>query len=129
MSWTYDITQLATSKLYQVRFIIGDTIVADPLLQDEEINFILTQKESTIATSIECCDRIVSVNARNADYDLGPFSIKASQRVKNYTELAKKLQNRNIAVSGAPLFTDPSRIIFDVDMMNDSWCSHPEEEE
>ena len=126
MSWTYNVADLSTNSLYEIRFIIGDTISSDPILQDEEIQSVLTQFGSVRSAAIECCERISSLYARQADYDLGPHSVKASQRSIRYEKLATKLRNSsNVA---APIFTNPQRIIFDIDMMNDENCSHDEEE-
>lgn len=126
MAWTYNVAELSTSELFQVRFMIGDTVQSDPLLQDEEINLLINECGNVRSAAVECCDRISSSFARQADFDLGPHSVKASQRSKRYEELAKKLRNKTgLAV---PLFTDPQRTIFDVDMMNDAYCAHPEEE-
>ena len=126
MAWTYNVAELSTSQLFQVRFMIGDTIANDPLLQDEEINQLITEHGNTRSAAAECCDRISATFARQADYDLGPHSVKASQRSKRYEELAKKLKSK--VGLAAPIFTDPQRTIFDIDMMNDPGCSHPSEE-
>lgn len=126
MAWTYNVAELSTSEIFQIRFMIGDTIENDPLLQDEEINQLLTEKGDVRLAAVECCDRISINFARQADYTLGPYSIKASQRSKRYEELSKKL---NVKIGTAvPIFTDPQRSIFDIDMMNDPSCSHPIEE-
>jgi len=127
MSWTYDVADLASSDLFQVRFMIGDTASSNPLLQDEEINLLITQYGNLKSAAAECCERIASNFAKDADYDLGPHSVKASQRSKRYEELAKKLRmNSGVA---APSFVNPQRAIFDIDMMNDSYCEHPDEGE
>lgn len=42
MTATYDASSLAVSALYRVRFRIGDTDTDAPLLQDEEITYLLT---------------------------------------------------------------------------------------
>ncbi len=127
MAWTYNVAELATSQLFQVRFMIGDTIQTDPLLQDEEINLIIAEKGNVRSAAVECCERISSAFARQTDYKLGPYSVNASDRSKRYEELAKKLRNKvGLAV---PIFEDPRRTIFDIDMMNDAYCSHPSEEE
>ena len=127
MAWTYNVAELSTSQLFQVRFMIGDTIESDPLLQDEEINLIIAEQGNVRSAAVECCERISSAFARQTDYKLGPYSVNASDRSKRYEEFAKKLRNK--VGLAAPIFEDPQRVIFDIDMMNDSGCSHPSEEE
>jgi len=117
MAWTYVPAQLSTSQLYQVRFLIGDTDTNDQLLQDEEINFQISQIGSVNGAAVACCENIASKFARQADYSLGPYAIKASQKAMRYLELCDKLKRNSIACN-SPYFYDPSRIIFDVDMMN-----------
>lgn len=131
MAFNYDASQLSTSQLYQVRFTIGDTDSTDPLLQDEEINFVLSQKTTVLAASISCCESISAKYARMADYSLGPYSIKASQKAERYKQLAKELRVSNINANGLPLFTGPEEnsSIFDIDMMNYASDSHAVSEE
>jgi hypothetical protein len=120
MAFTYDETQLSTSTLYQVRFTIGDTDVDDPLLQDEEIEYVITQKGTVLASSIACCESISAKFARKVDYTLGPYSIKASQKAKLYKQLASDLRSSGVSNTGFPIYTGPPEgtVIFDIDMMN-----------
>ena len=52
MAWTYDATLLSIStsvgRRYSVRLIIGDTDTTDQQLQDEEIDFFLSQGGDSI---------------------------------------------------------------------------------
>ena len=126
MAFTYDVTQLATSELFQVRFNIGDTDSNVPLLQDEEINYKLSVVDSVSAASIQCCMSIAAQFASSADYVLGPHAVKASQRAKQYIELADQLRTDSINSNGIPASTGPlvNRVIFDIDMMNAAPGNH-----
>jgi hypothetical protein len=64
--WTYDASQLSTSALYQVRFLIGDTIAADPLIEDDfEITFCLSQSgENIYRAAAFACRRAAAKLAR-----------------------------------------------------------------
>jgi hypothetical protein len=127
MAWTYDATKLDSDKLMQVRFAIGDTIEDDPLLQDEEINHEIAINTSTLSAAIECCEAIAAKFARKADYNTGPVSVKASQQSVRYTRLAASLRAK-ASMQSAPVYTNPDRAIFSIDMMNSS-CDHHDIEE
>ena len=131
MAFTYDITQLATSELFQVRFNIGDTDSNVPLLQDEEINYKLSIATSVIAASIQCCMSIAAQFSSSADYILGPHAVKASQRARQYRALADQLKADSIDSNGIPASTGPlvHRVIFDIDMMNAAPGNHNTEED
>lgn len=122
MAWTYDVSLLATSDLFQVRFMIGDTDPADQLLKDEEIEFKLSMEGSVNAASVACCETLAAKYARQVDYDLGPHSIKASNLAKQFTALADRLRSNANKKLAAPLYTEPHDAIFDIDMMNSTPC-------
>jgi hypothetical protein len=107
--WTYNDTQLATSPLYQVRFVIGDTNAATPLLQDEEINFILSQNgNSPDTSSLVAIRRIIAILTRQVDYAIGPEKVYASQRLANYQKLMEQINEELKDVSHlalAPIVT------------------------
>lgn len=124
MAWTYDSTALADNELYQVRFLIGDTNVNDPLLQDEEINFTLSEKDTVIAAAITCCERIAAAFARMVDHKLGPYSVSNSQKARHYTELAKKLTKQIAKYNVPAMSSDQAGSIFDKDMMQNNTCDH-----
>jgi len=50
MSWSYDVTALATSLKDQIRLRIGDTDESDPIMQDEEITFYVGDNEGWTRT-------------------------------------------------------------------------------
>ena len=54
MTTTYDPTQLATTTLYQVRFYLGDTDDTSWQLQDEEIDWALTERGNTWGATAMC---------------------------------------------------------------------------
>ncbi len=67
MTWSYATAQLATSKLMQVRFLIGDTQPSDPLVQDEEVAFALSQRTSPYGAAAILCRAISARLSREAD--------------------------------------------------------------
>ena len=87
MSWTYS-GDPSVSRLDEIRFQIGDTKEADPLLSNEEIEYYMNEYESNLYVLRELYEHLVARYAREADIELGPKKIKASQR---YEQLQQRL--------------------------------------
>lgn len=88
MSWTYDPTQLQTSSKMQVRYLVGDTIAADQQVQDEEINFVLTQRPSIYGAAAMVCRSLASRLSRQADTVDKDLRTVLSARAKAYAARA-----------------------------------------
>lgn len=101
MTWTYDIAALATTPLYQVRFLIGDTLTADQQLQDEEINFSLAQRPSIYGAGADCCRALASKLSRQADSVEGNQRIMYSSRAKAYALKAGEYETKAAVRAGA----------------------------
>jgi hypothetical protein len=91
MVWTYDLAKLATSPLYQVRRLVGDVIGNEPQLQDEEINFALTQRSSIYGAAAECCRAIASQYSRKANTAIQGMSVTYSSQAQAYLKMAVTL--------------------------------------
>lgn len=89
MTVTYDDSE--ASDLHKVRGIIGDTITDDAYLQDETITALLTVHGSVLATSVECCRRILARIARDTDRNAVGFSASRSQVTQHYRDLMADL--------------------------------------
>ena len=88
MTWSYqDPTQ---SSKDAVRFTIGDTVSTDPLLSDEEINFLLTDSAVDEASYYGAL-AIAAKFSRSVDKSVGKIRISNSQKTKQYQDLAKEL--------------------------------------
>lgn len=100
MTWTYDIA-LATPK-DQVRFLTADTEATDPLVQDEEIAFVLTQQPNTYRAAAAVARQIARQFARQATIDIATeVRISLSDRAKQYFEMAKDMEHQaNIGAGG-----------------------------
>lgn len=102
MSWNYS-GDPADSAKDLTRFLIGDTDSTDPLLQDEEINWVLGQYNmSAINASIRCCEAIMSKFGRLADEAVGQVKISYSQKAKAYRQIAADLKVRLATEDAAP---------------------------
>ncbi|MGH6821932.1 MAG: hypothetical protein ACRECU_13990 [Methylocella sp.] len=103
MSWTYDATQLATSKLYQVRLLVGDVDSTEPKLQDEEITFALTIRATSYGAAADCARMIAAKLSPNVDMRAGDTEIKSSQDQKAYLQMAMTFEARASAIgAGLP---------------------------
>lgn len=94
MTWTYSGSP-ATSTRDQVRFLTGDTSDLDEQLQDEEIDWLLTQTSSVYRAAAQGCEAIASKYARLIDKTVGSLSIRYSQRRDFYLTLAATLTVRS----------------------------------
>lgn len=95
MTWTYDPTKLTDATfgtLMQVRLMVEDTISTDPQLQDEEINWLVTQEGSTYLAAARAAETIAARYARQVDRSVGAMKLSASQRFKTYSELSSALR-------------------------------------
>lgn len=102
-NWTYYPTQLATSKLYQVRLLIRDTTASNPLMQDEEINFFLALRPSIWGAAAECCFALATQWAQSVDQGVGTAKLSYSQAAKAYKAMGAVFNARAASMgSGLP---------------------------
>ena len=128
MSWSYDPTALSTSPKDQIRLKIGDTNASDPLIEDEEILYYLTESQGDITRAAYQSVCVIITRICNIpDYTLGPYSesntnrLKAFRSVKN--ELANSLYSYNSPISESPT----TESIFGYDMMSSVCCGRRED--
>jgi hypothetical protein len=90
LGWSYDATQLATSKLYQVRRMVGDVLSGDPQLQDEEINFIVSSQPSddVYLAAAEACRNLAAQYSRKASTTTGPVHTTYDNQARAYAQRA-----------------------------------------
>lgn len=109
MAWSYDASDLntttASGRLNSVRFLVGDTDTSDQLVQNEEVNFGLSQTGNDIYKAAAwVCRGIVAKFSRLVDTQLdGALSAKYSDKVKQYQTLAAQIENQGKKVSGKSL--------------------------
>ncbi|MBV9984512.1 hypothetical protein [Bradyrhizobium sp.] len=93
---------LATSQKDQVRLLIGDTLSSDPQMQDEEINYLLTQRSSVYGAAAECCRSLQAKFSRSVDQATGNTKTSFSQMAKAYGVKAGEFEDK-AAMAGAGL--------------------------
>lgn len=97
MSWTYDAADLGTSTELglrtTVRLLVGDTDIFDQQVQNEEINFGLTQNNNSVyATASWVARTIASQYARKVSTELsGALKADYSDLMSHYSSLAENL--------------------------------------
>ncbi len=102
MSWSYS-GDPSSSTLDEVRFYLGDTVSADPLLQNEEIQFLLNQSPNKpLVVAHNCANAIAARFARLMDKSVGDLRVSYTQRYRQYKELAQSLANQANATAAAP---------------------------
>ena len=102
MTWTYVLAKLATTPLYQVRLMIGDTVGKLELLQDEEIEFYISQDPSIWRAAARCCRSIAGAFSTRRR----PCKAKTENRVERAARatdsLAAQVHQRCRSARGLP---------------------------
>ena len=98
MSFTYD-GNPAESPVAAARFLLGDTDENNPIMQDEEIEYLLdTYGEGTNKFKYELFNRAATLFARDIKRSLGPQSEDPSGRLEYFKSQAEHY--RNVVVAG-----------------------------
>lgn len=94
MTWTYS-GDPSMSKKDEVRFSTGDTNPKSPMLQDEEIGFLLAQSNNDpAAASVRACESIIAALGRLCDQTVGSVSKAYSQMRAGYLDTLSILRTR-----------------------------------
>jgi hypothetical protein len=103
MTATYSFDPSTSSK-DAVRFLVQDTDVVTAgvvRLQDEEINWVLSQQSNVFLAAAECADAIAAYWAKIQNTRIGPLNIQRGQAVPFYISLAEQLRNTAARWAGA----------------------------
>lgn len=88
MSWSYS-GNPASSMLDECRFLLGDTIEAEPIMQDEEIQYIIdSYSPNKDQVMYQLFSRAATLFARDIKRSLGPQSEDPTERLKFFKEKA-----------------------------------------
>ena len=108
MSFSYS-GDPSKSALDAARFLIGDTQEDSPIMQDEEILYIIdTYGEGTNTCKYQLFNRAATLFARDIKRSLGPQSEDPTSRLEYYAEQANYYKNL-VATGGVspPKYTYP----------------------
>ena len=102
MSWNYS-RNPASSALDELRFIIGDTNEAEPIMQDEEITYLITESNGNRNLLLyQGFVRAATIFARDIKRSLGPQAEDPTERLKFFRDQAAsykaKLSTAGISV-------------------------------
>lgn len=78
----------------RIRLLTGDTDVTAPLLQDEEIEFLVANEGPIYMAAAAAADAIAGKFARKVDTRVGGISKSNSQATDHYLKLAKRLRSQ-----------------------------------
>lgn len=98
--WTYDPSQLSTTPIFQVRFLVGDTIANSQQISDEEIGFSLTLRSSIWGAAATCLRNLAAQLSREADSVQKELRILYSSRAKAYAARAAELEALSVGRGG-----------------------------
>lgn len=99
MSWTYS-GNPSDSQLNEIRFIIGDTNEAEPIMQDEEIEYLITEYgNNKNLLMYQAFIRAATLFARDIKRSLGPQSEDPTDRLKFFKDQANSYKSK-LAVAG-----------------------------
>jgi len=99
MTWTFASTGDFSTSRDQVRIFVGDVDSTDPLLTDEEITYAVAQGGTVRGAAALAADWIAALFSRRADKSVGDLSLSASQKSKQYAELAARLRREQVTLS------------------------------
>ncbi len=124
MTWTYDPAQLgtgsATDTLMQVRRLIGDVLVSDEQLQDEEIKWTLTLYSNVYLTAAQCCRDIAAQFSRKVDTVEGELRTMYSAQARNYAARAVEYQQFGMSRGGAIPYAGGTSIADKINQTNNA---------
>ena len=117
MSWSYS-GDPQNSALDECRFLLGDTNVDAPILQDEEIEYIISMYGTNVnRLRYELFRQASTIFARDIKRSLGPQSEDPTSRLKYYKE-QMDLYKANMTSAGLSLPKYASPKIFSKGMQN-----------
>jgi len=119
MTWSYDSTLPTDTD--KVRFHIGDTDETDQLLQNEEINYLLSETTNVLLAASRAAKTVAAKFSRQADKTVGDLRISLSQKAKAYMALAADLEKRALTSSACPTWQEPEEDArFELGMMENN---------
>jgi hypothetical protein len=107
VSWTYS-GDPSASPSDEVRFLLGDTNVDDPLLTDAEILYLVNTTPNPLTAAAFAASALAAKYARLMDKSVGPISVSYSQKYEHFKDLANDLSTAaggtNMAVAPIPMY-------------------------
>lgn len=110
----------ASSPKDAVRFYVQDTDVANAMLQDAEINFVLLTYTNVILAAAQCCRVLAAKFAQKVTKRVLDLSINFSDKAKQYLALAEELEIQGslgglVPYSGGTSYADKEAVCGNTD--------------
>lgn len=102
MTTTYVPANLATSRLYQVRFNLGDTDPAYFELQDEEIDWAIQLRGNTWGATSMCALALASKYARYTSISADGVSQGLNQKIDSFKKIAAEYERKEAIYCATP---------------------------
>lgn len=98
--WTYS-GDPTTSDKDAVRFLIGDVLNKDPLVQDGEIAYALTLRGTVYGAAATCCRSLAAQYSRLADSVQADLRTTYSQKATAFARRARDFDSQDTMLGGA----------------------------
>lgn len=103
MSWSYS-GNPQNSQLDECRFLLGDTNEAAPIMQDEEIQYIISEAGGNVnKLRYRLFTQAATIFSRDIKRSLGPQSEDPTERLRYYREQADSYKSKIASASGLSL--------------------------
>ena len=108
MSWSYS-GNPADSQKDELRFILGDTNMSEPVMQDEELEYLIAEYGSNRNLLLyQSFVRMATLFARDIKRSLGPQSEDPTERLKFFKDQANQYKAKlSIAGISVPTYQYP----------------------
>lgn len=102
MSWNYS-GNPASSEVDRIRFMVGDTNEDEPILQDEEIEFLIAEHgDNENALRYNVFVTVATIFARDIKRSLGPQAEDPTERLKFFKDQVAIYRSK-LAIAGVSL--------------------------
>lgn len=102
MTTTYDPSQLSTSTLFQVRFYLGDTDNTSWQLQDEEINWSISERGNVWGATAMCALALAAKYSRLVSVSADGVSQGLQQKALAFRAIAVEYQKKEALYRAKP---------------------------
>lgn len=103
LQWSYS-GDPGASDLDHVRFLVGDTVSEEPLLDDREVLHAISDKVNLHMAASMLADHLAARYSRKANFTVGPVSKSMGDLADKFRQLAKDLKKEAASGGAAPSF-------------------------
>ena len=102
MTWSYLFPNVTPpNDRDKVRFLIGDTVECDPLVQDEEIDYALSEQPDVKLAAALVLRSIAAKFTREVSITVGSVSVtNVAAKAQNYLKLAQEYDPSGVTMGG-----------------------------